>query len=143
MTRAALAPMLLLCGLGACGQPDVTTYPGTEQVAKGEPQAISEAVTALADPKRANKDLLHALGRAMQVAPERVLPLVGTTGLLTAQAICLPQPWNETPQSWKATIEASRKAIESVSDPALAKPREACLAEVNAAATALDRGEGQ
>lgn len=145
MTRAALAPILLLCAVAACAQqPDALSEQGAEWVAKGSPEAIAAAVAAAprADTHPAEA-LADALGRAMQVAPQRVLPLVGTQRLFSPQAICLPQPWTDNPRTRRATIEASRKAIEGVSDPALAKQREACLAEVNAAATALDRGEDQ
>lgn len=146
MTRTALAPMLaLFCGLAACTQqPDALTGEGTEWIAKGSPEAIAAAVAA--GPRadgHAAEELAHALGRAMQVAPERVLSLIGTQDLFTAQAICLPQHWDGTPRNRRETIEASRKAIEAVNDPALSKQREACLAEINAATTALDREEEQ
>jgi plasmid maintenance system antidote protein VapI len=134
MTRAALVPMLaLLCGVAACTRhPDVLTEDGAEWVAKGSPEAIAAAVEAAprADTHPAEA-LADALARAMQVAPERVLPLVGTRGpLFQAAAICLPQGWDDTPQEWAATIERSRAKIAAVTDPALAAQKKACLDEI-------------
>jgi hypothetical protein len=133
MTRAALAPMLaLLCGLGACGQPDVLTEEGAEWVARGSPEAIAAAVEAAprADTHPAEA-LADALARAMQVAPERVLPLVGTNGpLFQPGAICLPQGWDDTPQQRSASLARSRASISAVKDSALARQKKACLDEI-------------
>lgn len=136
MTRFALAPMLLLASsLGACA-PDVTSPKGLAWVARGSPVGIAEAGKAMRDPRRASKSLLNALGEAMQVAPERVLPLVGTGEFLTVD-ICLPQGWGGA--DWREMMLASRKAVASVRDPALAAQRGACLAHIDGRLAKLDR----
>jgi hypothetical protein len=137
---------LLALALAACGTaPPATSDEGLERIAKGSPEAIAEAVAALPDADgHAGESLLDALARAMQVAPERVLALVGTSALLAPQNICVPiLSAGDPPQVARAELERSRVAIEAVKDPRLAKAREACLAEVAQAQTALDRQEEQ
>ena len=142
-----LAAGLLALAIAGCGtaQPEVTSDEGLQWVARGSPEALAAAVRAL--PKadgHAGEALLDALGRAMQVEPARVLALVGTSDLLAPRYICVPSLFgDDAPQRVKAELERSRKAIESVSDPALARPREACLAELAQAQSAIDREEEQ
>jgi hypothetical protein len=72
-----------------------------------------------------------ALGRAMQVAPQRVLPLVNRAPGLDANWICTPFVSDEMPLARaRAIVRKSRWAIESVREPRLAKQRAACLDDI-------------
>lgn len=142
-----LAVPLLAMLLAGCTtkQPDMTSDEGLASIAQGSPEAIDAAVKALprANPARAEK-LHDALARAMQSAPERVLALVGTSDLLAAPNLCVPVlAANDTPLARKNALTRSRKAIESVTDPKLAAAKEACIAELVQAETAVDRSEEQ
>ncbi|MCW3847800.1 hypothetical protein OF829_11170 [Sphingomonas sp. LB-2] len=141
--RAAALALALIAGGGCSPARDMPLNAIADEAATGNPEGIVSAVSRLKQSGTRDAETLQdALGRAMQVAPDRVLPLVGTSEALAPRHICLPLLDPMAPPHWaKEQIEASRKAIEGVRDPSLAKPREACLAEVNSAATALDRGE--
>lgn len=135
MIRFALAPvLLLLSGAGACAL-DVSSPKGLEWVAKGSPFGIAEAARVMRGPEF-SKDLINALGEAMLVAPERVLPLVGTGEYLDTY-ICTPQGWGWS--DWRKMMLASRKAIAAVSDPALARQRGLCLAHIDSKLAEMDR----
>lgn len=145
MIRACLTVVTCALPLAACGSPaggNITSDEVLARVAAGNPDAIDAAAAALSKTDAGDHMMLRsALARAMQVAPERVLGLVGTGKGLDAGAICVPfLSEDESPQVLKETVAKSRKAIESVTDPALADARTACLAEVASAEAVLDRG---
>ena len=145
MRRLALPLLAVLLAGCAAKAPDMTSDEGLASIAQGSPEAIDAAVKALpgADPAKAEK-LHDALARAMQSAPDRVLGLVGTSTFLAAPNLCVPVlAANDTPQARKNALARSRKAIESVADPKLAGAKEACIAELVQAETAVDRGEEQ
>lgn len=150
MIQRRPAPRKVTCvalalALGGCSvKPaiDVTSDDGLAQVAKGNPDAVEAAGKALTRADAADAEKLRgALVLAMQVAPDKVLALVGRDEALAPQSICVPRvDENETPQGNKAALARSRKAIESVTDPALAKAKEACLAELVQSEAAFDHG---
>lgn len=133
---AAAALALAGCSAGSSG--------GTadlDAVAAGDPAAIDRAVARLpgADAPAAER-IQRALARAMQAAPDRVLPLVNRSDKLRASAVCVPfLPEDDSPMALKEIVAKSRYAIESVDDPALARQKTACLAEIAAAETELAR----
>jgi len=139
---AGIALAVLVAGCAA-KQPEVTSKEGLAWIAQGSPEAIAAAVNALPRSNAARAERLHdALAHAMQSAPDRVLPLVGTADTLSARNVCVPMlAEGATPKEQKDDLARSRKAIESVTDPALAKAKEACLAELVQVETAVDRGE--
>lgn len=143
MIRLAVPLLAVLLAGCAAKQPEVTSEQGLEWVAQGSPEAINAAVKALAGSNPADAEKLHdALARAMQVAPERVLALVGARDVLASRNICVPVlSAGESPKQVKEELARSRKAIESVTDPKLARAKEACIAELVQAETAVDRGE--
>ena len=140
-----LAVPLLAMLLAGCTakQPDMTSEEGLASIAQGSPEAIDAAVKALPGAGPAKAEKLHdALARAMQSAPDRVLALVGTSDVLAPPNLCVPVlAEDDTPQARKNILSRSRKAIESVTDPKLAAAKEACIAELVQAETAVDRGE--
>ncbi|CAD5372060.1 conserved exported hypothetical protein [Rubrivivax sp. A210] len=102
---------------------------GYRGVASGDPAwvALAERLLPHADACYST-GLQDALGRAMQRAPRAVLPLVGKTPTLAAEAICLPFISDEIPLArQKAALARSRQAIAGVRDEALQPQRQACL----------------
>ncbi|MBO9713809.1 hypothetical protein [Sphingomonas sp.] len=138
MKRGAILAALALAG---CGSSVDVSDDLLNRTAAGDPQAIETAAKKLprTDPGE-HGQLEDALARAMQVAPAKVLALVGRDKRLSAHAICVPfLAGDEAPRRLKELVARSRAAIESVTDPALARAKTDCLAEVTAAETALER----
>ena len=83
------------------------------------------------------ENLTWALGSEMQVSPSAVLPLVETSiGTYT----CLPFLSADAPKSVNLAIKRrSKKALESVHDPALRSAKNKCLAVVNQAIEGISK----
>lgn len=109
-----------------CAQHQGSAY---EAIASGSPQWIALAERMLAHSDACyTEGILGALGQAMQKAPRQVLPLVGKTRVLAAEAICLPFISDEIPvKAQVAAVARSRGAIQGVRDEPLKVQREACL----------------
>jgi hypothetical protein len=108
---------------------DCSTYEGTayEAIAGGAAPwvAVAEQALARADACQA-EGIVDALGRAMQRAPENVLPLVGRSGELSAERICLPSISDEMPlKAQREQVRKSRVAIQAVSGSS--RQKAACL----------------
>jgi len=86
------------------------------------------------------ESLGDALGRAMQLAPTRVLPLVDTAPGLDANWICTPFIGDDVSISRaRAILRKSRKAIEGVRNPRLGKARATCLRDIREGEAELAR----
>jgi hypothetical protein len=98
-------------------------------VAQGSPSAVSAAVEAMRTSDAGDAEsLTDALGRAMQVAPARVLPLVDSGSEFSADRICVPFLSDDQPvPAVLRSLERSRQSIASVSEVGLARQRAACL----------------
>jgi hypothetical protein len=101
-------------------------------VARGSAAAVASARREMARLDAGDAEALgDALGRAMQVAPSRVLPLVNSAPGLSADWICTPFIGEDVSiERASAILRRSRKAIERVNDPRLASARAACLREI-------------
>ena len=120
---------------------DMLTATELARAAAGDSAAIAAAREALRTSDAGNTDMLQdALGRAMQVSPERILPLVDTAPELRAQNICLPFLSEDDPKAEiRATILRTRDRLDAVRDPQLAAAKAACMSQVRRNLAALDR----
>jgi len=84
------------------------------------------------------ENLTWALGSEMQVSPSAVLPLVESNP--NATDICLPFLSADAPKSVTlADARRSRKALETVRDPALRSAKNKCLAVVDQAIEGISK----
>jgi hypothetical protein len=113
---------------------------GYAAVETGAPDAVAFGVEMLKySDACVTESLLSSLGAAMQANPAAVLPYVGRTPLLAAERICLPFLSAEEPDDkLKPIVARSRRAIESVRDPALRSQQAACRREIDQAEQMLD-----
>ncbi len=110
----------------ACDDFEHSVYPSIES-GDSEWVRLAEEMLPHSDACVA-ESIQSALGKAMQQAPENVLPLVDKNAMLRADRVCLPFISSELPKREQhAEIERSRTAIERVTDPSLGKQKEACL----------------
>lgn len=109
-------------------------YEGTgyEQVARGASAWVQLATRLLEDSDACyTTGLQDALGSAMQVAPENVLPYVDRNRQLASERICLPFISAEIPVAEQLRqLASTRASLELVREPHLQAQRNACLAEI-------------
>ena len=111
-------------------------YEGTayERIASGLPNWVSlaEKILQISDACY-TEGIQSSLGKAMQIAPHNVLPLVDKTATLSASYICLPFISNELSiKSQLAEVIKSKNAIEKVHDKNSKKQKESCLRFIKA-----------
>ncbi|NLR74167.1 hypothetical protein [Leeia aquatica] len=99
------------------------------EIATGSPPWVSLAEKMLAYSDACyTEGIQAALGQAMQQSPKTVLPLVGKTPALAADAICLPFISDELPARLQLrAIRKSKQAIQSVVSRRLAAQKARCL----------------
>jgi hypothetical protein len=133
---AEKGPQATLAAYFSCEKEDGSAYPA---IAGGSREwvALAEKMIAYTDACY-TESLQAALGAAMRKSPRNVLPLVDKTPALSADHICLPFISDEQPVAAQAReIQKSRRAIASVRDRRLAKPKAACLRFIRGAAKNL------
>lgn len=110
----------------SCDKLQGTAYEGIES---GSLQWVSLAERMLKHSDACYTEGIQAsLGRAMQRAPQHVLPLVDKAPELAAEYICLPFISDEIPASEQlAEVVKSRKSIQAVSNNRFEIQRARCL----------------
>jgi hypothetical protein len=131
-------PYFILALLGAwSGVVEAKTLPPLTDrylawVAKGSLPAIASAKREMRRRDAGDaEDLGDALGRAMQVAPLRVLPLVNSGPGFEANWLCTPLISEDVSTARaKAILRRSRVSIERVRDRKLSRQRAICLKDI-------------
>jgi hypothetical protein len=110
-------------------------------VAKGSAPAIASAKKEMGRRDAGDaEDLGDALGRAMQAAPRRVLPLVDSGPGFDANWLCAPFIGEDVSLGRaRAILRKSRMAVERVHDARLAKARAVCLRNIREGEATLAR----
>jgi hypothetical protein len=115
-------------------------------VASGSHVWISAGLSLYGHTDASYSEGIHdSLGRAMQVAPSRVLPLVNTEKHRASQ-ICLPWMLDDSGESdrhYKSITRRARAMFESFLDTSYRQQAEACLTVVANAEAGLQKGRGQ
>jgi hypothetical protein len=128
MALASPDPRTALATYWNCSRPRGTVCSAIET---GEPKWIDLAERMLAySDAGVTEDLLGSLGRAMQIKPEHVLPLVGKSDRLDPAHLCVPFISNELPVHRQlAELRRSKRAIARVRG--LAPQKQACLSFID------------
>jgi hypothetical protein len=108
---------------------------GWDLVSSGEQRAVKIAFALMPETDACYSEIMSVvLGRATSNNPELTLGYYAKFPKTFAEW-CVPGLIGATDAEWKAAIDKAERAIRSVRNPALAKAREVCLAEVARART--------
>lgn len=142
ITPAEVTAMITAQG----AQPTVSTLYGEGEksrwttvmagVASGAPEWLAVAPSLIPGTENATSyEIQDALKAAMVVKPASVLALIDDSNpMLSTQAICAAAGIEQTPEWYAAYYDAMTPAVESVTDPALADKKAACMTILRARA---------